>query len=90
GAHLHEEAVEERQQARLHSLTLEAGAYAIGRTLAELHLRELGVEVSALRRKRIRVVDPTPETRLELDDVLVLLGTPAQLANTETRLLKGL
>ncbi|MCK6396219.1 monovalent cation:proton antiporter-2 (CPA2) family protein [Zoogloea sp.] len=90
GEHLHEEALEERQQARLHSVVMAAGAHAIGYSLEELRLRETGVEVSAVRRQRIRVVDPTPETRLELDDVLVLLGTPTQLASAETRLFKGL
>ncbi len=90
GEHLHEEALEERQQARLHSVVMAAGAHAIGYSLEELRLRETGVEISAVRRQRIRVVDPTPETRLELDDVLVLLGTPTQLASAETRLFKGL
>jgi monovalent cation:H+ antiporter-2, CPA2 family len=90
GGDLHEESLEERQQQRLHSVVLDAGAYAIGKTLAELMMEESGVEVSAVRRQRIRVVDPVPETRLELEDVLVLLGTPAQLANAEIRLFKGL
>ncbi|MBN8285208.1 monovalent cation:proton antiporter family protein [Zoogloea sp.] len=90
GDHLHEEAIEERQQPRLHSVVMAAGAHAIGHTLEELRLRETGVEVSAVRRQRIRVVDPTPETRIELDDVLVLLGTPSQLASAESRLFKGL
>lgn len=90
GDHLHEEALEERQQTRLHSIVMAVGAHAIGHSLEELRLRETGVEVSAVRRQRIRVVDPTPETRIELDDVLVLLGTPSQLASAETRLFKGL
>ena len=90
GDHLHEEAIEERQQPRLHSVVMAAGAHAIGHSLEELRLRETGVEVSAVRRQRIRVVDPTPETRIELDDVLVLLGTPSQLASAESRLFKGL
>ncbi len=89
GEHLHEESLEERQQVRLHSVPLEAGAYGIGKSLAELRLKELGVEITAVRRQRIRVVDPVPETRLELEDVLVLLGTPSQIASAETRLLKG-
>jgi CPA2 family monovalent cation:H+ antiporter-2 len=90
GDHLHEEALEERQQTRLHSIVMAVGAHAIGHSLEELRLRETGVEVSAVRRQRIRVVDPTPDTRIELDDVLVLLGTPSQLASAETRLFKGL
>ena len=75
---------------RLHSVTMDAGAYAIGRSLADLRLPETGIEISALRRQRVRIVDPAPETRLELEDVLVLLGTPSQLANAETRLFKGI
>jgi len=90
GEHLHEESLEERQQIRLHSVVMAAGTHAIGRTLADLRLKELGVEVSAVRRQRIRVIDPTPETCLEMEDVLVLLGTPSQLASAETRLFKGL
>jgi CPA2 family monovalent cation:H+ antiporter-2 len=90
GERVHEEALEERQQTRLHSVVMAAGTHAIGRTLAGLRMKELGVEVIAVRRQRIRVVDPTPDTLLELDDVLVLLGTPSQLANAETRLFKGL
>lgn len=90
GEHLHEESLEERQQVRLHSVPLEAGAFAIGKSLGELRLAEAGVEITAVRRQRIRVGDPLPETRLDLNDVLVLLGTPSQLANAETRLLKGL
>ncbi|NML28038.1 monovalent cation:proton antiporter-2 (CPA2) family protein [Zoogloea dura] len=90
GEHLHEEALEERQQNRLHSVVMAAGAHAIGHSLAELHLGETGVEVSAVRRQRVRMVDPLPETRLELDDVLVLLGTPSQLALAEARLFKGM
>ena len=90
GEHLHEEALEERQQVRLHSVTLNAGAYAIGKSLADLRLRELGAEITAVRRQRVRLVDLAPDMLLGLDDVLVLLGTPSQLAGAETRLLKGL
>ena len=90
GEHLHEEALEERQQIRLHSVTLNAGANAIGKSLAELCLQEHGVEISALRRQRVRLVDPEPGMRLAQDDVLVLLGTPSQLSGAETRLLKGM
>ena len=90
GGEANGEALEERQQIRLHSVVLDAGAYAIGKTLADLRLHELGVEVSALRRQRVRIVEPAVDTRLSLEDVLVMLGTPSQLANAETRLFKGL
>jgi CPA2 family monovalent cation:H+ antiporter-2 len=75
--------------ARLHSVILAAGAYAIGRTIEELGLIELGLEISAIRRHKIRALDPDPRTRFEVDDVVVLLGTAEQLARAEQRLLKG-
>jgi CPA2 family monovalent cation:H+ antiporter-2 len=79
----------EAQQPRLHSIALNAGAYAIGRTLGELGLERFGVTVSAVRRRNIRGVSPGPETQLEVGDVLVLLGVPDGLAAAEGRLLKG-
>ncbi len=75
--------------ARLHSVILAPGAYAIGRTIAELGLIEMGLEVSAIRRHKIRALDPQPNTRFEVDDVVVLLGSAEQLARAEQRLLKG-
>ena len=56
---------EEDEQPRLHSVLLAAGAAAIGRTLDQLNLDELGCEVSAIRRRGIRALEPAPETRLE-------------------------
>jgi hypothetical protein len=47
----------------------------IGHSLEELRLRETGVEVSAVP-SAYPCRRPHPETRIELDDVLVLLGTP--------------
>src|SRR5574343_698949 len=48
---------------RMHSVLLAPGAAAIGRTLDELNLESLGCEVSAVRRRGIRAVEPAPETR---------------------------
>jgi len=87
--HLVEEAGQDMQQARLHSISLPQGTYAVGRSIGELALTELGIEVSALRRRGIRAREPDAEMRFEADDVVVLLGTPEQLALAEERLLKG-
>ena len=80
--------IDEQQQPRLHSVLLEPGAGAIGRTLDELDLEELGCDVSAIRRRGIRAVEPAPETRLEEGDVVVLLGAPEAVAIAEERLLQ--
>jgi CPA2 family monovalent cation:H+ antiporter-2 len=81
--------LDEANQPRLHTVSLEAGAYAIGQTLAELDLGGLGAEVTAVRRRGIRADEPGPETRLQTGDVLVLLGRPDALEKAETRLLQG-
>ncbi|MBI5750976.1 MAG: cation:proton antiporter [Hydrogenophilales bacterium] len=81
-----EEAFTEHVEPRLYTVTLTQRAAALGKTLAELDLANLGVSVSAVRRGNIRGVDPTPDTRLQEGDTVVLLGRPAALAAAELRL----
>lgn len=76
-------------QPRLHSVWLAMGAAGIGRTLGELGLDALGCEVTAIRRRGIRAVEPAPETRLDESDVVVVLGGPEAVSAAEQRLLKG-
>jgi CPA2 family monovalent cation:H+ antiporter-2 len=83
------ENVHDNDEPRLHSISLGKGAYAIGRTLGELAIDGRGVEVTAVRRRNIRALEPTAETRFEVGDVVVLLGVPGALARAESRLLKG-
>lgn len=76
------------QSQLLHSIWLTPGAAAIGQTLGNLGLELLGCEVSAIRRRGIRALEPAPETLLESGDVVVVLGTPAAVTAAEERLLK--
>jgi CPA2 family monovalent cation:H+ antiporter-2 len=80
---------DEAREPRLHSVALTPGASALGRSLGELALDELGVQVTALRRREQRMVSPSAQTALQAGDVIVLLGTPEQLAAAEIRLLQG-
>src|SRR5712691_6815971 len=80
---------DEAREPRLHSVTLARGASASGRSLGELALDELGVRVTVLRRRELRMISPDPQTALQEGDVIVLLGTPEQLAAAEMRLLQG-
>ena len=80
---------DEAREPRLHSVTLATGAGASGRSLGELALDQLGVRVTALRRRELRMISPDPKTALQEGDVIVLLGTPEQLAAAEMRLLQG-
>ena len=84
-----EEDAHEHDEPRLHSVPLGTGAYAIGRTLGELAVQGGGVEVTVVRRRNIRALEPSAETRFEAGDVVVLLGGAAALAVAEDRLLKG-
>lgn len=79
----------EGQESRLHSIVLPEGAYGVGKSIGELALAPLGVEVSAIRRRDIRAMEPLPETRFLAGDVVVLLGTDEALDGAERRLLKG-
>jgi CPA2 family monovalent cation:H+ antiporter-2 len=76
-------------QPRLHSVMITQGAAAIGQTFAALDLGELQVEVSSVRRRNVRTVEPGPDTVLEAGDVVVILGTEDNVAAAEIKLLQG-
>jgi CPA2 family monovalent cation:H+ antiporter-2 len=82
------ETIDEEAHERLHSLLIDAGASAVGRTLGDIDLESIGVEVTAVRRRGIRGSDPSPEMRVEAGDVLVLRGIPEALELAEQRLLQ--
>ncbi len=77
---------DEHAQERLASFHIESGLRAVGRDLAQLELDKAGAVVLAVRRRGIRTADPTPATRLEAGDILILRGTPEALAAAELRL----
>ncbi len=74
---------------RLLTVTIIPGAAAINKTLQELDLAGLSVEVTAVRRRNIRGLLPASDTRLESGDVVVLRGTQENLAAAEIRLMQG-
>lgn len=76
-------------QPRLHSVPVGAGARAIGKRLGELDLASEGVEITAIRRRNVRTVTPSPDMRIEEGDIVVLLGTESGVAAAEIRLLQG-
>lgn len=76
--------------ARLHSVTLDPQARAIGMPLSQLDLEALGVQVRAVRRKGMKLKLAAPDAgALQAGDVVVLLGAPELLAAAENRLLRG-
>ena len=79
----------EKQQVRLHSVIISAGSFAIGRSLAGMHLENFAVEVKSIRRPNFIGAEPTVESLLAEGDVIVLLGHPTGLTNAQNALLIG-
>ena len=77
------------QQPRLRTLMLGPDAASVGRTLADTNVASMDVQVTAIRRRGSRDVNPSSDTKLQSGDVLVLLGTPDKLAKAEIKLLQG-
>jgi len=84
-----DEEVEDRDEPRLRTLMIGPDAPSVGRTLGELALDKVGVQVTAVRRKGSREVNPDPSIPVQSGDVLVLLGTQENLARAEMRVLQG-
>ena len=80
---------DERLQVRLHSVSLRDKACAIGLPLGQLDLADLGAEVTAVRRGKIRIPF-APDTVLETGDVIVVRGSAAAIEKAEKRLLQTL
>jgi len=78
-----------RPAPRLHSVVIDPGAAAIGRSLEQTGLAQIGVEVKSLRRHGAAPVAPEAVTVLQEGDVLVLLGVGESLAAAEIKLLQG-
>ena len=88
GASDEPESVEDAQP-RLHSVTIAGSAWGSGRTLEDVALETLGVQVRTVRRSGQGKLVPARDFRLEPGDVVVLLGAPDHLAAAEARLLQG-
>jgi K+:H+ antiporter len=79
----------EAMREQLYTLVLPPGAWAVGKTIAQVKEQGAEVTVSAVRRAGIVGREPTPDTVLEEGDVLVLFGTPEALEHGEAVLLAG-
>ena len=81
--------LDQEAQPRLHTILIPETAAAVARSLDEMELDDLLVEVVSIRRQGIKGIDPLPETRIQAGDVLVLRGAADGLAAAEIRLLQG-
>ena len=83
-----EDAIDDDEHERLHSVPIDAGAAAVGEALRDLDLGAIGAEVTSVRRRGIRGADPSPDMRLQAGDIVVLRGVPEALELAEQRLLQ--
>jgi len=89
GASDADDELDQQTQPRLNTVLVTQGAAAVGRSLEELALDELLVDVVAIRRQGGKGVEPRPDTRIQAGDVLVLRGAADGLATAEFRVLQG-
>lgn len=82
-----DDSVDERQTARLLSVTLPGAAACLGQTLADQALHAIGVSVVSVRRASGAVTQPDEHLPLAAGDTLVLSGLPEPLALAEGKLL---
>ena len=78
----------EHLHVRLHSVVLGAHSGAVGKSLAQLNLPEVGAEITALRRSKNRL-EVSPDILLQAGDIVVLRGTADSVHRAEKRLLKA-
>ncbi len=76
-------------QPRFNSLLLNKDDDAVGKTLDEINLAELNVEVNSVRRHNVEGSHPSGNMVLRAGDVLMLLGEPVSLDAAERRLRGG-
>jgi CPA2 family monovalent cation:H+ antiporter-2 len=82
-----DDTADELQQARLHSVSLPAGAATLGRPLRDLALHAVGVTVVSVRTADGAVARADEARTLAAGDTLVLSGLPEPLALAEGKLL---
>ncbi len=84
-----DDTVAERDQERLASVTLPAGAAALGHAPADLALAPSGVRLVSVRTADGRIASADSTLALAAGDTLVLSGHPTALALGEEHLLRG-
>jgi CPA2 family monovalent cation:H+ antiporter-2 len=87
GADDPDDAIDDPHHLRLHSVPIEAGSAAAGRSIEDLALEASGAEVKAVRRRGIRGDDPSGTLVLQAGDVVVLRGTSESIERAEALLL---
>ena len=82
--------ITEAHQIRLHSAEITRQAFAIGMQLNQINFERFNVELQHIRRPNmLEDIIPRADITLDEGDILVLLGSPANLSSIEKFLLSG-
>ncbi len=73
----------------MHAVVMTEDAYAVGKSLADLDIPSMRVNVKGLRRDNEEVPSPDLTTVLKVGDVLVVSGKPRRIEGAERVLLEG-
>lgn len=73
----------------IHTIPLEENDFAIGEQLKNIPFEQHQVAVEAIKRGHIRGENPSPDTRLRIDDHVVVSGLPEDVQKLEQILKKG-
>lgn len=63
----------------IQTIVLEENAYAVGKSLKELPFDDMHITVDAIKRGSVRGDSPDHNTRLKVDDILVVAGLPEDI-----------
>lgn len=83
------ETLNEAEQPRLHAVTLDVGAWAVGHSLGEIALEKVGAGVTAIRRRSQSKLALSADIVMQAGDVVVMRGSAKAVAAGEDRLLRG-
>lgn len=73
----------------LHAILLSDDAQAIGKTIEELRLEDRRVTLTGLRRNGVELSDPSPDTVLMPQDIIIVRGKPRRVERAEQYILGG-
>ena len=84
-----DDTLEEMEHERLTTVTLPLASPWLGKAVVDLNFHAMGVRLVNLRRANGKSAAVQEETELQVNDTLVISGTPRTLAIAEEKLLKG-
>lgn len=73
----------------MHAVIMTEDAYAVGKTLEELKVEGMRINVKGLRRDNREIENPSPELHIQTGDTLVISGKPRRVERAERYLLEG-